>query len=152
MPIRRKTRETLRHERAVVLQEKGTPTADQVRADIEANKAKAADMRKKAQRVAGTAMLLVLTLTGAANGCEDQSSPARIPDGSTKITKNMRGIWNAPGGSQCRWWLQTERGVITHAGNVKLKGNARTQSQSVVIGTGNVGQLFKSDRCKGWRK
>lgn len=50
MAIRRKTRETLRHERAVVLQELGTPPAAAVQADIEANKRKAELLRKSAAR------------------------------------------------------------------------------------------------------
>lgn len=48
--IRRKTRETLRHERAVVLQELGTPPAAAVRQDIEANKRKAEQLRLQAKR------------------------------------------------------------------------------------------------------
>lgn len=43
--IRRKTREQLRHERACVLQQLGSPTADAVRQDIEANKERAAKLR-----------------------------------------------------------------------------------------------------------
>lgn len=45
--VRRRTRETLRHERAVVLRALGTPTAAQQRADIEANKRRAAQLRSK---------------------------------------------------------------------------------------------------------
>lgn len=48
--IRRKTREQQRHQRAVVLQELGTPPASAVRQDIAANQAKAARMRAQAQR------------------------------------------------------------------------------------------------------
>ena len=50
MPIRRKTRETHRHERATVLQQLGTPSAAAVRADIESNKRRAARLREQAQR------------------------------------------------------------------------------------------------------
>lgn len=46
MRIRRKTRETHRHERATVLQELGTPTADGVRSDIAVNKARADKLRR----------------------------------------------------------------------------------------------------------
>jgi hypothetical protein len=53
--IRRKTRENRRHERAVVYQELGTPTAAQNRADIEANKRRAARLREQAQREGTTA-------------------------------------------------------------------------------------------------
>jgi hypothetical protein len=48
--IRRKTREQQRHQRAVVLQELGTPPATAVQKDIEANKRKAAALRAHAQR------------------------------------------------------------------------------------------------------
>lgn len=47
---RRKTRETLRHERAVVLQALGTPTADDVRKDIAANQLRAAELRRAVMR------------------------------------------------------------------------------------------------------
>ena len=47
--IRRTTRETLRHERAVVLQQCGTPTAAAAQADIETNKQKSAALRAKAK-------------------------------------------------------------------------------------------------------
>lgn len=47
--LRRRTREALRHERAVVLQELGAPTAAQLRADIEANKTRAAELRRTAK-------------------------------------------------------------------------------------------------------
>lgn len=47
--IRRKTRETHRHERAVVLQQLAEPTASAVQQDIEANKRKAAELRRLAQ-------------------------------------------------------------------------------------------------------
>lgn len=48
--LRRRTREALRHERAVVLQEKGTPTLAQVIADRRANQARAAELAEQAQR------------------------------------------------------------------------------------------------------
>lgn len=47
--LRRRTRETLRHERAVVLQEKGTPTLAQVIADRRANQARARELAEQAQ-------------------------------------------------------------------------------------------------------
>lgn len=47
--LRRRTRETLRHERAVVLQEKGTPTQAQVIADRKANQARAKQLAEQAQ-------------------------------------------------------------------------------------------------------
>lgn len=48
MRLRRRTRETHRHERAVVLQELSTPTAAQNRADLEASKAREKRLRLKA--------------------------------------------------------------------------------------------------------
>lgn len=51
--IRRKTRETLRHERAVVRQQLGTPPATAVQQDIEANKLRAAELRRAARRRGG---------------------------------------------------------------------------------------------------
>jgi hypothetical protein len=96
--------------------------------------------------------LLIPILLLLATGCEDQASPSRIPDGSTTITKSMRGIWNAPGGTKCRWWIQSKGGAISNRGNTRQKAPARTQSQTVVIGTGNVGEKFKSDNCGGWSK
>lgn len=48
--LRRRTRETLRHERAVVLQSKGTPTQAQVIADRRANQARARQLAEQAQR------------------------------------------------------------------------------------------------------
>lgn len=47
--IRRKTREQQRHQRAVVLQELGMPSAAAVRQDIEANKRKAERLRLRTQ-------------------------------------------------------------------------------------------------------
>lgn len=51
--VRRRTRETLRHERAVVLQELAAPTAAQVRQDIAANKFRAAELRRAASGKGG---------------------------------------------------------------------------------------------------
>lgn len=51
--LRRKTRETLRHERAVVLQQKGCDAADQLTpAQIAANKRRAAELKAWADRKA----------------------------------------------------------------------------------------------------
>jgi len=51
--IRRRARETYRHERAVVFQELGTPSAAAIRADVEANKIRAAQLRRRAMRNGG---------------------------------------------------------------------------------------------------
>lgn len=103
-------------------------------------------------------------LLAALLGCEptDQSSPSSIPDGSRTIGKGMRGIWNAPGGTSCRWWIVSKRGTISNPGNTtgpvnrrrQKPGRAADQSQTVVIGSGNVGETFKSDRCapRGWHR
>jgi hypothetical protein len=48
MAIRRKTRETHRHERATVLQQLATPTADVIRQDIANEQRKSAELRRKA--------------------------------------------------------------------------------------------------------
>lgn len=49
--IRRRTRETLRHERAVVLQQKGCDASDQLTpAQITANKRRAAELKAWADR------------------------------------------------------------------------------------------------------
>lgn len=98
--------------------------------------------------------LLASLLLATTVACDDQANPSTIPDGSTRITKAMRGIWNAPGGSTCRWWIVNRSGTITNNGNLRQKLPARHQSQTVVIGTGNVGETFKSDNCapKGWTK
>lgn len=53
IPLRKRTRETLRHERATVLQELGTPSAAAVRADWEANKIRNARVRRAALRRGG---------------------------------------------------------------------------------------------------
>lgn len=48
--FRRKTREQLRHERAVVLQELSQPTAAAQQQDWEANKKRAAELRQQARK------------------------------------------------------------------------------------------------------
>ena len=53
MKIRRRTRETYRRELATVRQSLGTPTAAAVRADIAANKLRAAELRRAANRGGG---------------------------------------------------------------------------------------------------
>ena len=53
MKLRRKTRETYRHELATVRQSLGTPTAAAVRADIAANKLRAAELRRAANGEGG---------------------------------------------------------------------------------------------------
>jgi hypothetical protein len=100
-----------------------------------------------------------VALIGILSGCDDKSSPSSIPDGVTTINKQMRGIWNAPGGTSCRWWM-TSDGTITNNGNTVAKGKSRVQksgraadqSQSVIIGTGNIGNKIHSDGCGGWKK
>lgn len=111
-------------------------------------------------RRAAVALLLVALL-----GCENRAAPESIPNGVTQITKNMRGIWKSEGGPSCRWWISTSDGrggTTTHDGNLiarKKKLKSASQSQTVVIGSGNVGnkdrriplQYFHSDKCgKGW--
>lgn len=104
-------------------------------------------------------------LLAALLGCEptDKSTPSSIPDGSRTISKGMRGIWNAPGGPNCRWWIVSKSGKsISNPGNTtgpvnrrrQKPGKAADQSQTVVIGSGNVGETFKSDRCapQGWTR
>lgn len=76
--------------------------------------------------------LCVPLLLATMAGCPNQSSPKRIPDGATPISKNMRGIWNAPGGKSCRWWVADPDGSISNGGN--------------------VGQTLRSDSCGGWTK
>ena len=100
--------------------------------------------------------LLLATMAG----CPDQSSPKRISDGATPISKNMVGSWNAPGGKSCRWWVVSSSGSITNNGNtrassrgrVQKSGPAADQSQTVILGTGNVGQTLRSDACGGWKR
>lgn len=94
--------------------------------------------------------------------CEptDQSSPKTLQDGARTISKNMVGFWDAPGGSRCRWWIQSPRGQITNGGNTTGPVNARRQkkgpasdmSQTMLIGGGNVGETIKSDKCGPWKK
>jgi hypothetical protein len=103
------------------------------------------------------ALATIPLLVATAKGCDNQASPSSIPDGSTQISKNMTGFWNAPGGPRCRWWMQ-RGGSITDNGNttgplkhrVQQKGPAADQSQTNLIGIGNVGDTLKSDGCGGW--
>jgi hypothetical protein len=54
----------------------------------------------------------------------------------------------------------TSDGTITNNGNTVAKGKSRVQksgraadqSQSVIIGTGNIGNKIHSDGCGGWKK
>jgi hypothetical protein len=91
-------------------------------------------------------------------GCPDQSTHTTIPNGITVITKNDVGTKTAPGGPSCRWWM-TRGSRITDNGNttgtlkrrVQQKGVAADQSQTVIIGTGNVGDTFHADNCGGFK-
>jgi len=96
------------------------------------------------------AVPLLLATMGAANGCENQADPGTIPDGVTSISKNMRGVWNAPGGPGCRWSVRVKSGGKFVTVN-KGSGN---KSQTVIFGTGVVGGQFRSDKCapKGWHR
>lgn len=97
--------------------------------------------------------LAVMTSVGLALSlvaCDNKATTTRIPDGSTTITKGMRGFWNAPGGASCRWWIVNKSGTISNNGNTKQKLPARGWSQKALITTGNVGEKFKSDNCGGW--
>lgn len=76
MRIRRRTREQYRHERATVLQHLGSPSADAVRQDIAANKARAAELRRGAQEGGGRdAEVLGLVIASDEQGL----GPARSP-------------------------------------------------------------------------
>lgn len=90
-------------------------------------------------------------------GCKNQANPSSIPDGVTSISENMVGKWDAPGGTSCRWWM-TNGSKLTDAGNTRVvsgkrvqqKGAQADQSQTVFIGTGNVGDKLHSDNCGPW--
>lgn len=76
--LRRKTRETLRHERAVVLQELATPTAAAVQQDIATNQARAAELRRDAQRGDGhrePSLGLVTKTVAGGNGIPEKPCP-----------------------------------------------------------------------------
>lgn len=85
--------------------------------------------------------LTVLVLTG--QGCENQATPASMPNGVTSITKSMRGFWDSAGGKGCNWRKYDRFGNPTGHG-----GGSR--SQTVLLSSADVGGKFKSDRCKLW--
>lgn len=87
-------------------------------------------------------------VVAAAQGCENQSTPATIPDGVTPVSKSMRGIWNAPGGPGCVWSVRVKSGSKWVTVN-KGSGN---RSQTVILGSGVVGGQFRSDKCGGWTR
>ena len=112
-------------------------------------------------KIVGTLAAVNMLVVLAAQGCDDQSSPQTISDGVRKINKNMRGYWNAPGGTNCRWWIVSADGKrISNNGNTTGPLNKRVQkpgkqadfSQSVILGTGNIGESLRSDKCGGWTK
>jgi hypothetical protein len=91
----------------------------------------------------------IVVLVALLFGCKNQASPTSIPDGVTQITKNMRGIWDAPGGPGCKWRI-----VIKSASGKKttVSSGGGNKSQTVIIGSSHVGGEFRSDKCapKGW--
>lgn len=93
------------------------------------------------------ATILVLPIAATAGGCDNEASPSTIPDGVTSISKNMRGIWSAPGGPDCRWSKIAAGGTKTGSG----KGN---RSQTMIISSSDVGGQVRSTSCapKGWTK
>jgi major membrane immunogen (membrane-anchored lipoprotein) len=100
------------------------------------------------------AVAAAVLLTGC--GPADQASPTTISNGSTTITKAMRGTWKSDGGRNCRWWIESTTGTTLHNGNLiarQKKLDYAYQSQLVIINTGQVGGKFKSDKCgKGWHR
>jgi hypothetical protein len=85
-------------------------------------------------------------------GCENQADPASLPDGVTNISKNMRGVWNAPGGPGCKWSVRVKSGGRW----VTVNSGAGNHSQTAIIGTAHVGGQFRSDKCAnkagGWKR
>ena len=85
--------------------------------------------------------LLVLSLAGCK--IQDQATPKSMLDGAHNITKSMRGFWDSPGGSGCKWRKYDRyRNPTGHGGG--------TRSQTVLFGSSDVGGTFRSDRCKRW--
>lgn len=101
-------------------------------------------------------LALVAFALAALLGCKptDQASPSSIPNGSTTITKAMRGVWKAEGGPSCRWWIENSTGTLNNGNLIARKKRLRSayQSQTVIIGSSYVGAKFKSDNCGkgGW--
>ena len=74
----------------------------------------------------------------------------------------MLGFWDAPGGTECRWWISdTSKGIdgtIGDNGNTKRVGKSRIQqpgraadqSQTMLVSTGKVGLYLHSDNCAPW--
>lgn len=93
------------------------------------------------------AALVVALLAATAGACDNEASPKAIPDGVTSISKNMRGIWTAPGGPGCKWSKAAAGGTKTGSG----KG-ARTQT--MIISSSDVGGEIRSTSCapQGWQK
>lgn len=90
-------------------------------------------------------LLLVCVPLGA---CKNEASPATLPDGVTPISKNMRKIWNAPGGPGCRWTLLDSHKRVLDSGRSEYPDRV---SQTVIIGTAAVGGQLRSDKCGGWK-
>lgn len=87
------------------------------------------------------AAAIVLVTTG--QGCADQATPSIMQDGAHNITKSMRGFWDSPGAKGCVWRK------LDRYGHVTAKGGG-VRSQTVLIGTADVGGKFRSDKCKRW--
>lgn len=121
-------------------------------------------MNRRTVAAVGTAGLAVTTLVACdPPKVEDQAVRMTVADGSRTLSRNDAGIWDAPGGTLCRWWKQSANGKrITDNGNtewnkkhtarVQKSGKQAEQSQTMVIGTGNAGDKLKSDNCKGWKR
>lgn len=89
------------------------------------------------------AVCLPLVLMG--QGCEDQATPSSLMNGTTNITKSMRGFWDSAGGKACSWRKYDRYENQTGSG----KGPV---SQKVLFSTADVGGKFKSDKCALWSK
>lgn len=151
-PIRRRTRETLRHERAVVRQQITASVSDpsQLTPDqLATNKRRAEAIRRKALKAGGGALLLMLLLT--ASGCRtkavtpgDDQAPAisALSPGRHKITKAIRGTWKATNATKgCHWTMGAQHGEWA----------LNNREPWVLIGTGNLGETFwANDACGTW--
>lgn len=89
---------------------------------------------------------LVLLLT--AEGCPNQSTAGSLPDGVTPISKNMRGIWNAPGKPGCKWSVRVKSGGRW----VTVSSGSGNKSQAVILNSSTVGGQLRSDKCGPWTR
>lgn len=98
-------------------------------------------------RTVTAVLIAVLALTG----CGDTAgAPKSIGPGKHTVTKPMRGFWNAnnaqPG---CEWTLGPKGGKAAMSGKYR-RGN---ETQTVLLGTGNLGMVFwANDACGTWTR